>query len=263
MRFRWGSSEKLTLSQTITVPAGDYKLSADAFFNGANGASATIIAGENSTAITGNSAWDNYSVTFVSDGETPVTIGFNVTQTAQVENIAGFDNFTLETYDPLADAKATLQEEITAAEALVENAAAADGKEELNVAIATAKTALAEATTAEALAAALEALKSAEAAFNKAQAVAANAALVADATVDNPVAAPFVVNGTFDENTSSTSAGPWPGSCPRSRYLYSPDVDTKHPTFTSPPRTALRGPQQERPEYCLYISEECCITPSA
>ena len=206
VRFRWGNAETLTLSQTITVPAGEWKLSADAFFNGADGATAKIFAGENNTNITGNSTWAKHAVTFVSDGETPVTIGFNLTQTVQAENIAAVDNFTLETFDPLADAKATLQAEIATAEALIENATYADGKDELNAAIAAANTALTEATTAEALAEAVETLKSAEAAFNKAQAIAANAALVAGATVDNPVAAPFVVNGTFDTKGVVT---PW------------------------------------------------------
>ena len=206
IRFRWGSNESLTLSQIVKLPAGDYKLSADAFFNGAKGGSATISAAGQSTAITGNSVWANHSVTFSLAEETEVTIAFNLTQTSQVENIAAFDNFTLTTYDPLADAKAKLQDEITAAEALVENAAFADGKEDLNSAIAAAKKALAEATTAEEFSTAIETLKAAEAAFVKAQAVAANAALVAGASIDNPVSAPFVVNGTFDENTNGWTA---------------------------------------------------------
>ncbi len=205
IRFRWGSNESLTLSQIVKLPAGDYKLSTDAFFNGAKGGSATISAAGQSTAITGNSVWANHSVTFSLAEETEVTIAFNLTQTSQVENIAAFDNFTLTTYDPLADAKATLQDEITAAEALVENAALADGKEELNAAITAAKKALAEATTAEEFSAAIEALKAAEAAFNKAQAVAANAALVAGASIDNPVSAPFVVNPYFEENVNGWS----------------------------------------------------------
>ena len=202
VRFRWGSAETLTLSQTITVPAGNYKLNADAFFNGANGASATIFAGENKTNITGNSTWAKHTVTFVSDGKTPVTIGFNLTQTQTVENIAAFDNFTLETYDPLADAKATLEDEIVKAEALKATEGYTAGVETFAAAIDAAKNSLASATTQEELETALATLKAAEEAFVKTNLIAANAAKVEGASLENPVAAPFVVNGTFDENTN-------------------------------------------------------------
>ena len=100
VRFRWGNSEKLTLSQQVTLPAGDYKLTADAFFNGADGASATISAGEESLSVAGNSTWDNYTLKFNLAEETAVTIALNVTQTKTVENVAAFDNFKLEAYDP-------------------------------------------------------------------------------------------------------------------------------------------------------------------
>ena len=202
VRFRWGSAETLTLSQTITVPAGNYKLNADAFFNGANGASATIFAGENKTNITGNSTWAKHTVTFVSDGKTPVTIGFNLTQTQTVENIAAFDNFTLETYDPLADAKATLEDEIAKAEALKATEGYTAGVETFAAAIDAAKNSLASATTQEELETALATLKAAEEVFVKTNLIAANAAKVEGASLENPVAAPFVVNGTFDENTN-------------------------------------------------------------
>ena len=33
IRYRWGNKSKLTLSQKVTLPAGAYTLSADAFFN--------------------------------------------------------------------------------------------------------------------------------------------------------------------------------------------------------------------------------------
>ena len=107
VRFRWGNSEKLTLSQKVTLAAGNYKLSADAFFNGANGASATISAAGQSAAIAGNSTWANHSVIFNLAEETEVTIALNVTQTQQVENIAAFDNVKLEAIEDIyADLKA-------------------------------------------------------------------------------------------------------------------------------------------------------------
>jgi hypothetical protein len=166
VRFRWGKSEKLTLSQTVTLPAGDWKLSADAFFNGASGASATIFAADERTAITGNSTWANYFVTFVSDGETPVTIGFNVTQTTTIENIAAFDNFTLVSYDPLADAKAGLQAEVEAAEAvLTVYADFTEGLDAFTEAIETAKAVLENADSPTDVDNATETLKAAVADF--------------------------------------------------------------------------------------------------
>ena len=95
IRFRWGNSESLTLSQTVTLPAGTYVFSADAFFNGADGGTAKISANSNSTTISGTSSWKNYPVLFTLSDETSVTLSFNLTQTKQVENIAGFDNFKL------------------------------------------------------------------------------------------------------------------------------------------------------------------------
>ena len=95
IRFRWGDKEKLTLSQSVTLPAGSYVLCADAFFNGADGGSATIFAGDATKNISGNSTWSNNQVYFVSDGTTAITIGFKLTQTKQAENVAAFDNFQI------------------------------------------------------------------------------------------------------------------------------------------------------------------------
>lgn len=95
IRFRWGDKEKLTLSQSVTLPAGSYVLCADAFFNGAEGGSATIFAGDATKNISGNSTWSNNQVYFVSDGTTAITIGFKLTQTKQAENVAAFDNFQI------------------------------------------------------------------------------------------------------------------------------------------------------------------------
>jgi len=164
VRFRWGNSEKLTLSQEVALPAGTYKLSADAFFNGANGASATISAAGQSTAITGNSTWANHNVVFTVAEDGPVTIALNVTQTQTVENVAAFDNLKLESYDPLKGSKAELQEAITAAKAI--ETEGKTGVEELNAAITAAENALNDAAaTAESLAAAKTALAAAIAEF--------------------------------------------------------------------------------------------------
>lgn len=95
IRYCWGNAESLTLSQTVTLPAGTYKLSADAFFNGASGGSATISAAGKNVSVAGNSTWSNYEVDFILFSETSVTFAFNLTQGSMVENIAGFDNFKL------------------------------------------------------------------------------------------------------------------------------------------------------------------------
>ena len=114
VRFRWGSSENLTLSQKVALPAGEYRLTADAFFNGANGASANISVAGVSKNISGNGAWSNYSLDFTLTEETLATLAFNVKQTSAVENVAAFDNFKL-VY--LADVvKVDLQTEIAAAQ---------------------------------------------------------------------------------------------------------------------------------------------------
>lgn len=161
VRFRWGSSEILTLSQEVTLPSGEYRLTADAFFNGANGGSATISAAGVSTNIAGNSTWNNYSVDFTLTEETAVTIAFNVTQTAQFENIAAFDNFKLGSL--LDMAKEVLQDEIAKAEAL-KTADRTEGLDEFNAAITTARGYLASENAAT-VNAAVEALKAAEEAF--------------------------------------------------------------------------------------------------
>ena len=160
-RARWGSSENLTLSQKVALPAGDYRLTADAFFNGADGGSATISVAGVSKNISGNGAWSNYSLDFTLTEETLVTLAFNVKQTKQVENVAAFDNFKL-VY--LADVvKVDLQTEIAAAEAL-KTEARTEGVREFNAAIEAAKALLTSTVVAD-ISAGVEALKAAETAF--------------------------------------------------------------------------------------------------
>ena len=161
VRFRWGSSENLTLSQKVALPAGEYRLTADAFFNGANGASANISVAGVSKNISGNGAWSNYSLDFTLTEETLATLAFNVKQTSAVENVAAFDNFKL-VY--LADVvKVDLQTEIAAAEAL-KTEARTEGVREFNAAIEAAKALLTSTVVAD-ISAGVEALKAAETAF--------------------------------------------------------------------------------------------------
>lgn len=162
VRFRWGNNENLTMSQVVTLPAGEYRMTADAFFNGANGGSATISAAGVSTSVAGNSTWGKYNVDFTLTEETAVTIAFNVKQTQAVENVAAFDNFKL---GYLVDVvKVTLQEEIANAESLLADASKTEGREVFAAAIETAK-ALRTSDDVAAINAGIETLKAAELAF--------------------------------------------------------------------------------------------------
>lgn len=95
IRYRWGSSSRLVLSQPVTLPAGKYSLTADAFFNGKGGGAATISAAGVSKNVNGNSTWANYELEFTLASETEVTIAFGLTQTSAIEVLAAFDNFKL------------------------------------------------------------------------------------------------------------------------------------------------------------------------
>ena len=220
LECRWETNYAAFTQTTAELPAGAYKLTFDVENTNATTTKANyenrfnVTVGETTYAdestewmMDGKSAWTTHTIAFTLTEASPITISLGYGTSSNNFGVGNtpalyVSHLALSTFDPLADAKATLQAEIATAEALIENATYADGKDELNAAIAAANTALTEATTAEALAEAVETLKSAEAAFNKAQAIAANAALVAGATVDNPVAAPFVVNGTFTDNVN-------------------------------------------------------------
>ena len=198
IRFRWGNKAYIKLSQTVTLPAGEYRLTAEAFANGASGAAATISAAGVSTSVAGNSTWKNYAVDFTLTEKTAVTIAFDLKQNQEVENIAAFDNFRLGYKADIV--KVDLEAEISKAIALI-TPERTEGLTEFEAAIEAAE-ALLTSTDVAAITDGIETLKAAEAAFIKTNLIAANAALVAGASVDNPVAAPFVVNGTFDENTN-------------------------------------------------------------
>lgn len=133
IRFRWGNSEILQLSQTVTLPAGSYVLSADAYSNGASNATVVIFAGDKTTSISTANSWNNYQVEFVLAVEKSVTLGFRLKQGAQEESVAAFDNFTL-TYEEIV-VKDVLETALTAAT----KANAVLSNSDLTAAIATAQ----------------------------------------------------------------------------------------------------------------------------
>lgn len=98
IRFRWGSSATIKLSQTVSMPAGTYRLSADAFWISSS-STATLSAGGQSVTIDSRNAWANYGVVFTLSATTDVEIAYTFKQTAQAECIAGVDNFKIESFD--------------------------------------------------------------------------------------------------------------------------------------------------------------------
>lgn len=130
VRFRWGNAELLKLQQSVTLPAGAYVLSADMIGNG-NG-KMHIYAGETkSTDNVTDSKWKNVSMTFRSDGTTPVTLGVAFDRSKE-EQLNGVDNFKL-----------TAVIDKTALNTAIANATAANATlndDDLTAAITTAQT---------------------------------------------------------------------------------------------------------------------------
>ena len=93
VRFRWGGSELLKLQQSVVLPAGAYELSADIIGNSQG--KMHIFAGDASSSdnVT-DSKWKNVSVTFRSDGTTPIIIGVAF-ERSKDDQQNGVDNFKL------------------------------------------------------------------------------------------------------------------------------------------------------------------------
>ncbi len=99
IRYRWGNSSVLTLSQDLTLPAGFYQLSAEGYRSSTNNGTAEISVkvGEDpaSTAAFTEAAWTQKNIIFLLSSEQNVKIAYTFTQTAQEEIKAGVDNFRL------------------------------------------------------------------------------------------------------------------------------------------------------------------------
>ena len=99
IRFRWGTSESLTLSQTVNLPAGTYRLSADAFRSETTG-NAQLSAAGASVVINARNTWANYAVVFTLTQTTSVELAYTFTQGgAAAQSRTGVDNFKLEKFD--------------------------------------------------------------------------------------------------------------------------------------------------------------------
>lgn len=90
IRYRWGNSEVITLSQKVTLPAGKYWVSADGIKNSSKGTS-VLEANGISVSFTENS-WKTKTVEFEIYEETEVNIVLRATQKEQAESIFGWDN---------------------------------------------------------------------------------------------------------------------------------------------------------------------------
>lgn len=97
IRYRWGNSEIISLSQKVTLPAGKYWVSADGIKNSSKGTS-VLEANGKSVSFTENS-WKTKTVEFEIYEETEVTIVLKATQKEQAESIFGWDNVKIERSD--------------------------------------------------------------------------------------------------------------------------------------------------------------------
>lgn len=100
-RLKWSTNTGLKLSQTVTLPQGWYRLSADVlYYDSDTGNSVYIFADVCSAFATRSSSksdsWQSLSVEFYSNGTAAIPLGFYMNHAKQTEQIAGFDNFKLE-----------------------------------------------------------------------------------------------------------------------------------------------------------------------
>ena len=122
IRYRWGNQSSITLSQTVNLPAGNYRLSAEGFNSNATNATAKMtvsFSATNAETTFTDAAWTVKSTEFKLAEAADVTISYNLVENAQVEIRAGIDNFTL-TYlgaDASAADYTALNDAIAAAEA--------------------------------------------------------------------------------------------------------------------------------------------------
>ena len=96
IRLRWGTGAILELSQTVTLPEGSYKLSADYYKNGTGGDGYILVNSTEKNASANEDVWKSLSIDFTSDGVAATKIGCKAKHTAEYEKFLAFDNFVLE-----------------------------------------------------------------------------------------------------------------------------------------------------------------------
>jgi len=106
VRFRWGNSTSITLKQTTSsLPAGNYRLSADVYWNGSNSTAYMSFAGQ--TLNMNRNTWARYAIVFTLTEAATQELTFSLTQKAAVESFIGIDNIKLEKFDSNATADLT------------------------------------------------------------------------------------------------------------------------------------------------------------
>ena len=231
----WGSLEHtdFKFSQTVTLPAGDYRIAVNAFFRNTNDGDGTnpnrawIFAGtktQNVVGLTngGLSAWssagddmDKAAAAFKS-GAFSNAFDFTLTEEQTIE--IGFQGrfaairqwcilgpvklykYSLENY--LVDYRAA----VSTAQGIIDGGKQmdADVLAALQAAMVDESTLTTSAQVVSATSTLNDAIAAANASIAKYEAIAANEAAVAGAALDNPITTSFVVNPTFSDGTS-----PW------------------------------------------------------
>lgn len=201
----WGGTNRYLSTTAVTLPAGHYVLTVNAY-NNLSGV--TQFKSVNGFVPTSGSPYLSTKTSFAYATWVTDVITFNLTEATEGKfQIGGtaisggsgsnakvfFDNLTLVYTDPLKAAKDALQTEI-------DKAKLCDAKEGLADAISTAEGVLATATTQTELEEALATLQAADK-----DAVLRYENGLTDATATAPVTTSFVVNGTFDNNINGWS----------------------------------------------------------
>lgn len=96
-RMRWVNGTSMLFTQEVTLPAGEYKLTADFYKNGWGGNQFLVVGtSETATPSGNNDIWRTCKKTFTLDKETTVRLGcrLNHTNTSN-DKVCAFDNFKL------------------------------------------------------------------------------------------------------------------------------------------------------------------------
>jgi hypothetical protein len=96
VRMRWGTGAVLELSQTFTLPAGKYKLTAAYYKNGSGGDGYILVNSTTKNTNVNEDVWKSLTIDFTSDGIATTKIGCKATHTNTYEKFLAFDNFVLE-----------------------------------------------------------------------------------------------------------------------------------------------------------------------
>ena len=103
-RFRWGNSTSITLTQSSSsLPAGNYRLSADVYWNGSNSTAYMSFAGQ--TVNMNRNTWARYSIVFTLTEAAAQELQFSLTQNSAVETWIGIDNIKLEKFNGIVATK--------------------------------------------------------------------------------------------------------------------------------------------------------------